>query len=304
MLAAIALASLTAACGPASEVDPLAGTQDLGFGKAALVADNGLSQNGLSQNGLSQNGLSQNGLSQNGFSQNGFTTWFNRSLPDSDAVMRYLYACAAPTGWTLTWTNPSTGTSYTWNGALGLAPEWVGGKPASVAEQQVITACLGAHVNKYGLSIPIALEGRAATGTKIPVGPNELTTFAQREAAVFGNLFTNEGIFLCADHGDFANKKAKSSVRACALDNGQPVGPSTICPPFYWTGDCTSFCQHNASMPFYDSCTYNGVTYQPLTTRFKKEHIHTCGDGICQVTERCGTGTTPDSCMADCGVCP
>ena len=28
-----------------------------------------------------------------------------------------------------------------------------------------------------------------------------------------------------------------------------------------------------------------------------------CGDGICDVSEHCGTGTTWDNCYLDCGAC-
>jgi hypothetical protein len=286
--------ALSAGCGP-----EVAGELGSGTDQQALSSDNGFSLNGLSQNGLSQNGLSQNGLSQNGFS-----TWFNRDAKMGDTVMRYLVKCAVASGLSRTWTNPATGVSYTWPGDLGLAPSWAGGMPANLLEQQVITACLAAHVNKYGVNVPIAVEGRTATGVQIPVGANELTTYSQTEAAFFGNLFTSEGIFVCEDHGDFVNYTAKSSIRACAFDR-QSVGPSTVCPPLYFAGNnCRSFCQRNASKPLYDSCTWNGVTYQPLTTRFKKEDIYTCGDGVCQLTEHCGTGTTPASCKADCGLCP
>jgi hypothetical protein len=301
LLLSLAVAALLAGCGPASESLPE--VKDLGAGAQALADDNGLSVNGLNMNGLNKNGLNKNGLNKNGLATTDFGTWFNEDAAWSNTVMKYVYGCAAPSGSTLNWTNPTTGVSYSWAGVFGLAPGWTGGTPATVAEQQVMTACLAAHVNKFGRSVMIAVEGRTANGTKIPVGPNELATFNQTEAAFFGNLFTGEGAFVCLDHGDFVNYSAKSSIRACAF-NKQSVGPSAVCAPLYFAGnDCNAFCQRNPSMPFYDNCTYNGVTYQPLTTRFQKADIYTCGDGVCQLTEKCGTGLTPDNC-SDCGPCP
>jgi hypothetical protein len=47
----------------------------------------------------------------------------------------------------------------------------------------------------------------------------------------------------------------------------------------------------------------NGVVYRPLTTRNKTTSIYTCGDGVCDPTESCGTGITPDNCYLDCGLC-
>jgi hypothetical protein len=300
-LALIALAAFTAACGPATEAETAADIQALGIGKANLVGDNGLSQNGLSQNGLSQNGLSQNGLSQNGLSQNGFTTWFNQNLANSDTVMKYLYGCAAPSGSTLTWTNPSTGRSYAWNGALGLASDWASGKPATVAEQQVITSCLAAHVNKYGIHVPIAVEGRTAKGVQLPIGANELTTYSVREGCFFGNLFNGDGVFGGPDHASWNSKT--STARACVFDTKFKDSMSQ-CPPLFQIGYCASNCTADPTNTFYETCTYNGKTYKALATRIRPQEVYMCGDGVCQSTESCGGGANWDSCKTDCGLCP
>jgi hypothetical protein len=69
-------------------------------------------------------------------------------------------------------------------------------------------------------------------------------------------------------------------------------------------GSCESFCTLDATGTQYTSCTYNGVTYKPLTTRISPADIYTCGDHVCQFTEHCGTGTTADNCGVDCGACP
>jgi hypothetical protein len=44
-------------------------------------------------------------------------------------------------------------------------------------------------------------------------------------------------------------------------------------------------------------------SYLPITTRILPSDLYKCGDGTCQFTEQCGTGTTAASCQADCGVC-
>jgi hypothetical protein len=300
LLGALALAG----CGAeVTGVTSDAADKQLGAAIAQLQVENGMSQNGMSQNGMSQNGMSQNGMSQNGFATAAFQSWFNANPALSDTVMQYVAKCAAPAGTSYTWKNPTTGVTYSWSGLLGLAPGFAAGSAPTIAEQQVMTACLAAHVNKYGRSVLIAIEGKTAAGVKITVGANELTTYAKTEAGFFGNVFTGEGVFICRDHSDYVSQSAKSSLRACAF-NKQTVGPSAVCPPLYYVGDCASMCQKNASGPYYDSCTFNGKTYQPLNTRIQASDIYTCGDGVCQASEHCGTGTTPDSCKADCGVCP
>ncbi len=298
-LAALAAAAL-AACGP---LTPAERAQTQGLSDENGLSPNGLNQNGLSQNGLSQNGLSQNGLSQNGLSQNGlgsaFTTWFNQDAALSSVVMQYIVRCALPSGQTRTWTNPATGAAYTWQGALGLTPSWSSGSAASTAEQQLITACLAAHVNKYGLHVTVSMQGRTASNAAIPLEWNELSTFPVKEGCFFGNLFNGEGIFVGEDHAAWDLKY--SSVRACALDYAW--GPSPDCAPLQVVGDCSAICTPDASGNYYTSCSYNGRSYKPITTRLRSSDIYRCGDGVCQSTEHCGYGYTWNSCYSDCGRC-
>jgi hypothetical protein len=294
-------ALLLAACSPASQSTGFTGGSDFGAGMRTLVADNGLGANGLNMNGLNMNGLNMNGLNMNGLSTTAFKTWFNQSPVTASAVMKYLYACAAPAGAFLTWTNPTTGMTYTWAGLFGLATDWTGGAAPTVAEQQVITACLAAHVNKFGVHVPIALEGRSATGAQILMLPGELTTYSVREACFFGNLFSGEGVYAGIDHSIWANPQ--SSARACAFDNTSASAPVVGCPPMVYAGSCKDFCTPDKSKTFYESCTWNGKIYKPLVTRLLPSEIFQCGDGVCQFTEMCGTRAEWWQCK-DCGPCP
>jgi hypothetical protein len=68
-------------------------------------------------------------------------------------------------------------------------------------------------------------------------------------------------------------------------------------------GDCAALCRKvRASDPYYASCTYEGVAYEPITTRIDQASIYRCGDGVCQPSESCGTGNEYDNC-SDCGAC-
>jgi hypothetical protein len=302
---ALAAAALVAACDRSGENgSPTSGAQP-------LTGDNGFSPNGLNRNGLNRNGLNRNGLNRNGLNGNGlaspdFAIWFDLDAPTSDMVMSYVVKCAVPFGQTRSWTSPTTGAVYTWTGALGLLPGWAAGGAMTTAEEQVLTACLAAHVNRYGAHVLIAVEGRSAAGAQIPLSrQNELTSFPVTEAAFFGNLIQDQGIFVCLDHPAWDSKT--SSIRACALDTAAP-GAATQCAPIVFAGSCSAICTQDLtntlSYNFYATCTYNGITYQPLETRLRSSDVYTCGDGICQFTEQCGTGTTAASCKADCGLCP
>jgi hypothetical protein len=149
--------------------------------------------------------------------------------------------------------------------------------------------------------VPFSVQGHTALGTAIPLAPGELATYAVREGCFFGNLFNGEGLFVGLDHSSWDSKT--SSARACALDH-QSVGPSLACPAFYYVDYCAKRCTADKTNTFYETCTFNGVTYKPLVTRLKTADVYKCGDGVCQFTESCGDKASWDSCKPDCGLCP
>jgi len=266
----------------------------------ALVEDNGLSLNGLSLNGLSLNGLSLNGLSLNGLSTTDFSTWFNGDPANNARLMRYIVRCAVPAGETRTFTNPSTGAVYSWPGVLGLAPDWAGGAPATLTEQQVISACLAAHANNYGLNVSISVLGRDANEATIPFSSEELSLFSRRESCFFGNVFKNEGLFAGNDRSSLAADESTS--RPCGL-KGYGALSNPACTQLKRIGQCEQYCTLEPNGTYYTHCTVNGVQYRPLTTRIRAQDVHRCGDGVCQQGESCGFGITADSCLLDCGSC-
>ena len=288
----------TGGCGPVDE--PPVELPTLADQAQGVVDENNLSVNGLSFNGLSFNGLSFNGLSFNGLSSPAFGSWFQSNPARANEAMRYIVRCAVPAGQTRTYTSPTSGTRYTWQGGLGLAPVWAGGSAAPVLEQQLVSACLAAHVNPYGVSIPISILGRKAQGQAIPYTNDELNTFPKQESCFFGNLFTGQGIY-AGSRGTLLNQGLSSS-RACAVvDNS---GSQRLnCAPLFFVGECGNLCTLGATGLFYSKCTYAGVDYRPLVTRLRDADVYRCGDGVCQVTESCGTGAWYNSCQRDCGVC-
>ncbi|MDY7231171.1 hypothetical protein [Hyalangium rubrum] len=261
---------------------------------------NSLSVNGLSVNGLSVNGLSVNGLSVNGLATSTFVSWFEANAPAHDEVMRYLVRCAVPAGEVRTYTSSTTGLTYAWQGGLGVAPAWAQGTPATVAEQQVVSACLAAHVNTYGYHIPISITGLKGNAQPLSFSKDEDRAYVIREACFFGNLFTGEGIYAANDQSEMA--EYLSSPRRCGWSH-QQSGLDPACPAIVRAGTCAQLgCKQSKNSPYYSECTYNGITYRPLTTRIRNTDIYVCGDGVCQVTESCGTGMAMDNCM-DCGPC-
>ncbi|AKJ04435.1 hypothetical protein ATI61_101475 [Archangium gephyra] len=267
-----------------------------------LNTGNGLSLNGLSLNGLSLNGLSLNGLSLQGLATAEFDAWFQLDPELHDAVMKYLVGCAVPSGESRTYTSPTTGRSWSWTGALGLAPDWSNGRPATLAEQRIISACLAAHVDKYELHISISVQGLSATGVAIPTPDWELLLYSEKEACFFGNLFNAEGIYAGNDGRPLTDRE--STARTCALSCRRDLNTQPCAPLLRVEQDCARFCTLDAARRFYVSCSYNGISYPAITTRMLRSDIYMCGDGVCQVTEKCGTGESFDNCGRDCGPCP
>jgi hypothetical protein len=290
------LAAGGAGCGAA---EPLT---EAGLGRQAQeqIMGNGMSLNGLTVNGLTVNGLTVNGLGLEGLASAEFRDWFAQDPAQHAVVMEYVVLCAAPSGVTLTYTPPDGTQSYTWGGRLGLAPDWAGGNPANLAEQQVVSACLLAHVNKYGVHVFLSLLGRTSTGGLIPYTNSELETYNQPESCFFGNLFNTEGGYV-GSNATLASQE--SSVRACGLWREGSSGPiHQECPPLVHVGGCAERCTLDSSGDFYSHCTYGGRSYPALTTRIRRADVYQCGDGACQVSEACGTSDSPDSCR-DCGPC-
>ncbi len=273
LLFSLALLTSAPGCGPLEEADEhldLEETRSQPIQSTNGLAMNGLAMNGLAMNGLAMNGLAMNGLAVNGLSTSAFSEWFQKDPAFSNMVMQYVVRCAVRTGESRTYTDSRTKVTYTWAGSLGLAPGWASGLPANTAEQRVITACMAAHANRFGLHLAISVLGRSATGDAIPFTRSELKTYSAKEACFFGNLFSAEGVYVGIDVESLDDDVI---TRACA-----EVGSSTGCAPLVLVGSCRRYCTLDASGPFYRSCTYNGVTYSPITTRLRQEDLEQLGE--------------------------
>ena len=287
-------------CGPTAQEPAPPGPVDTVEQEA--LSYNSLSVNGLSFNGLSFNGLSFNGLSFNGLSSAAFASWFDSDPALADEVMHYVVRCAVPQGQTRTYTHARTGAAHTWTGLLGLAPGWAEGKPATVADQQVISACLAAHANPFGVSVPISVQGRDSAGLTIPSTSAELVAYSRPESCFFGNIFQGQGLYAGSQNPPL--EPAQSTTRACAVVDGSGM-PRRTCAPIVYVGSCASACTPDGTTGLsFQRCAAGGVTFQPLTTRVRDADLAVCGDGTCQVTESCGASTAYNACAADCGACP
>ena len=238
---------------------------------AALKASNGLSFNGLSFNGMSFNGLSFNGMSFNGLSFNGLSfngMSFNGMSfnglsfnglrdPVVKGFVSYLVQCALPENDSVTY--EVDGASHTFQGSIGLAPEW---KTESCGPscQRWISACLLARLNKAGEHVPVSLRGEHPA---LKTERKEERDYPVREATYYGNLFeAPEKIFLCHAPG------TPSVSRVC--------GDSLASCPMQVAGSCDEVCRPGRHQSFRDckpGPTNKGPseTFEEAITVFLKE---------------------------------
>jgi hypothetical protein len=249
---------------------------------------------------MSPNLLGITGLRPNSLTDDHFKNWFAADPKTANALMKYLTKCSLPIGLGMDF--QYGGITYTWTGLLGLAPHWAAGEPIPEDEQQLVTACMGLHANRYGAHVPISVLGQYANGTPIPISADELANFPVTEGCFFGNMFKKDGLFSGNDR-PLALADDQSSIRACAMPDRTGAGASSMCAPIQYAGNCRDLCQPDPTNLYYLTCTVNGHNYRALSTRIQPSAEYTCGDGICQVTEKCGTGTTWNNCGLDCGPC-
>src|SRR5262245_8149685 len=186
MAASLGLSAILGGCG---EIPDDATSEDFARHGASLALANGLAAvNGLAaSNGLaSSNGLAlANGLaSSNGLAaSNGLMTTDN-----GRRTVAYLVRCALYAGDSLT-KQDQNGKSYTFQGALGLCPAWkyggIYGTPAGWQCQELVSACMMAHLNTAGIHVPIWLDANPQT-TIIGWGMSAL--YPYQEGTFLGNI--------------------------------------------------------------------------------------------------------------------
>ncbi|XXX74080.1 hypothetical protein WMF30_41180 [Sorangium sp. So ce134] len=222
LVAAIAVGVAQTGClAEALEIEPAEG--QVGSTEEALTSMNRLSMNRLSMNRLSMNRLSMNGLSSGGLSPSGSGLSSTELIetPEGRELLAYVVRCALPEGESLS--GAYGGVTYTFAGAVGVAPGWRS-SPLDPVGQRWVSACLLAHVNGYGIEVPISLRGEHEA---LETTTTERAQFNAQEAAFYGNLFgsgPDRGMFACAGAAVQAQCGAGPSAevpfRACGASEG------------------------------------------------------------------------------------
>ena len=199
---------------------------------------NGLTANGLTANGLTANGLTANGLTANGLTANGLTALSN---PLALQFLKYVVSCALGPEQSLSFT--AAGTTHTFPGQLGLAPQWGTAHGSCDGScQRWVSACVLARVDAAGIDREISVRG--PTLALLPTW-SELSQYTQREATYFGNLFIpGQPRYVCLSPGQTEDE------RAC--------GDSLSDCPFTVLGSCAKDCAFQGLFGDFDFCSDGG----------------------------------------------
>lgn len=162
----------------------------------------------------------------------------------------YLYTCAEKSKAKLT-VVARNGTTYTYQGVMGIATEWTTGALPST-KYRLMTACMLARTNYFGIVVPISLRN-----DKISTTSDEQTEFTVVEGAFWGDAFTVGASFrACASPAKIAGSTISTlPERECTtpLD-----GVTTKC-GFSYAGECSEVCVTDLTKKAaYSHCEDNG----------------------------------------------
>jgi hypothetical protein len=102
-------------------------------------------------------------------------------------TVSYLVKCALPAGRRII-KKDQYGASHTFYGGVGVAPAWETGACTDSC-QRWISACMLAHINTTGTSLPIWVVADPAKQSHI--GWARSSTYPNQEGSFFGNIFTS-----------------------------------------------------------------------------------------------------------------
>ncbi len=193
--------------------------------REAALSYNALSYNALSYNALSYNALSYNALSYNALSYNSLAAIQDSSSAGtlSRQLLQYTVGCAlnASQSFSFSWVdaqgNPQ---SATYAGQLGLAPGWANGPLTHRNEQELVSACLAARTNYFGVTVAISVRGEVEALLD-NTSAAELAAYPYVEGAFWGNLFAPTP-YLNACHNPATVAHSRADQRDCAT--GYPDG--------------------------------------------------------------------------------
>jgi hypothetical protein len=216
---------------------------------------NGMVLNGMVLNGMVLNGAPAGAMAAGALSPDALSSLAPGALQDpgptgdlNRQLVRYAVGCAfTPSqSFALTWTD-SVGIVHddVYAGDLGLAPTWATG-PLSSSGQQMVTACLAARVNRFGVSVQISLRSQRDP-LEDETTAAELAAYPYVEGAFWGNVFASQP-WLKACYVQANVDHSRAALRTCAAGYVDPTTGSVLeCGMIDIVGPCYRTCSSFSS---------------------------------------------------------
>jgi hypothetical protein len=164
--------------------------------------------------------------------------------PAGIRLVAYLVGCALPLGEAAVLAGPEGPARL--EGRHGLAPDWRR-RGLAPAEERLVSACILARTNRFGVQVEISLRADPAATDPPPVlraDAAERAAFPLHEGAFFGNLFAPGGpARVCQGRAAVETpEKLRAARRVCALASGAttPDGRALSACGMVITGPCDS----------------------------------------------------------------
>jgi hypothetical protein len=218
--------------------------------RSNLHSDNRLALNRLALNRLALNRLALNRLALNGVIADGGAARELLATEDGRELLRYVVQCAFEDDDVLR--GAVNGQSYEFPGLLGLVPKW-SEKPLAEAEQQIMSACLLAHVNALGVPVAISVRARDVVSST----EEERQAYPVYEGTFFGQLFDGGTMKAYSCQGSASDAaRAHSHDRALrkCTDGGRDCAIVSL-------GRCRDVCERRDEEEGWSECWASGVFY-------------------------------------------
>jgi hypothetical protein len=259
--------------------------QDTSTSTQSVSTHNRIAANRIAANRIAANRIAANRIAANRIAANRLTLNTTAddliNTADGREVLDYIVSCAIPEGVTLVGTD-SGGTSYEFNGEIGLVPDWED-HPLSESGAAWVSACLFSRCNNNDIAVDISMRGPSSA---LATDAAERALYASEEGAFYGMYFQPDSVpiatsppwgpwFACSGRD---NAEAAVDQRVCATQD--PAHPDLTLCGFHYAGTCGNFTTNKHALGACESQTAaaTGGYYEDCFQDARFDH-HMHGEG-------------------------
>ena len=234
----LGILAVTAACS-----NEPSGDEEYSDKQQSVTEGNALLPNRIVTNRIVTNRIVTNRLSNGNYQLNDNAAELVET-PEGRELLTYVVSCAL--GEDQVVESTYRGTTYTFEGDVGLARGWVNHK-LDIHDQRWVSSCLLARVNGHGISLLVSLRGPSS---HLQLTDEEKNEYTVEEGAFYGNIFTPEDepllMYACRGKDQAAGEPNPGSPladRDCTEED--PAHPGLTQCGFVYVGDCADFAATN-----------------------------------------------------------